>query len=252
MQLFLPQNIFGKLIADNLLPECDKNINYMPSSLLSKTLKDSESAVALIPTSDLIQNKDFFVSKKFGLSFEGGLCNSYFYFIPGQKEISEIALVGDVSSVEVIFSKILFKEIYNTDVGIKIVSDDSRLNGLNYLESGDKNFFSGKFLDGISFAEEIIDALNLPFVNYVFASKEKSLIEKINGDFLGLGNRLYDYVESDKHVKYFSLPTSNYIKENISSLVIDFEQQDLEGITQLIQLPYFHGIINDIVEVNFV
>ena len=252
MNLFLPQNIFGRLIAENLSSGYETNIYYKPSSLLTKTLKEAESAVALIPTSDIIKNKDFFVSKKFGLSFEGGLCNSYFYFIPGQKEISEIALIGDVSSVEVIFSKILFKEIYNADVRIKIVPDESKLEDLNYLESGDRNFSSGKYLDGISFSEEIIDTLNLPFVNYVFASKESSLIKKINKDFLGLGNRLYDYVETDKHVKYFSLTASNYIKENIASLVIDFEQQDIEGIVQLIHLPYFHGIINDIVEVNFV
>ncbi len=252
MKLFLPQNIFTGLIAENLPDNLKNNIVYQPSSMLIQSLKKSPDAVALIPTTDIIQNKDFFVSKKSGLSFDGGLCNSYFYFIPDQKNVSEIGLAGDVSSVEVILCKILFKEIYNTDVGIKIITDDSKLDGLNYLITGDKNFQSDKFIDGISFAEEIIDTLNLPFVNYIFASAEKSSIEKINREFEELNSRLYDYVEADKHKITLPETVANYLKDNISSLIIDFDEQDLEGINQLIRLPYFHGLIKDIIEVNFV
>jgi hypothetical protein len=33
---------------------------------------------------------------------------------------------------------------------------------------------------------------------------------------------------------------------------LDFAQNDIEGINQLLRLPYYHRIIDDIVEVKFV
>jgi hypothetical protein len=39
---------------------------------------------------------------------------------------------------------------------------------------------------------------------------------------------------------------------NISSLILKFDEQDVEGIKQVLRLPYFHGLISDIVEVKFI
>jgi len=35
-------------------------------------------------------------------------------------------------------------------------------------------------------------------------------------------------------------------------VVFDFDKQDLEGMKQLLQLPYYHGIIKDLIDVKFV
>ena len=252
MKLILPENIFTRLIADNLPPQLKSEVLFSASSLITNTIKNSSSAVGLIPTLDLIKNNSLFISKSFGLSFEGSLCNSYIYYSPVQKEVKEIILFGDVSSVEVLLCKILFQEMYDSEVEVKISTNEKHLEGHNFLITGDKNFIRDKYLNGISFAEEMIETLSLPFVNYVFASKDVSLIEELNEQLKGVSNSIYDEAEGTKFGDEFSDGVKNYIRENISSFVMDFDKHDLEGINQIIRLPYYHGIIDDIFEINFV
>ncbi len=89
--------------------------------MLTKKLNSEPGSVALIPTMDLINNKDLYISKSFGISFDGALSNSYLYYRAEQKDIKRINIAGDVSAVEVILCKILFKEIYNTEIEIGIL-----------------------------------------------------------------------------------------------------------------------------------
>ncbi len=252
MKLIFPKNIFSQLVIDNLPDELKKETTFYPSSLIVHEVKKNQSNVGLIPTLDLIKNNDLFVSKSFGMSFEGSLCNSYIYYNSKQHEVSEITLFGDLSSVEVLLCKILFKEIYDSPVEIKISTKELDLIHGNHVIVGNQNFEDEKYLLGISFAEEMVEVLSLPFVNYVFASADKNLIEKLNDLLHGVSNSIYDSVETNDFGKLFSLKTKNYFIENISSLIFDFGEQDIEGTNQIIRLPYFHGIIDDITEIKFV
>lgn len=252
MKLIFPKNIFSQFIIDNLPDQLKKETAFYPSSLIVHEVKKNESNIGLIPILDLIKNNDLFVSKSFGLAFEGSLCNSYIYYKSKQHEVSEITLLGDLSSVEVILCKVLFKEIYDSPVEIKISTEKHDLIRGNYVIVGDKNFKDEKYLSGISFAEEMVEILSLPFVNYVFASGDRNNIEKLNDMLIGVSNSIYDSVEADKFTQSYSLKTKNYIYENISSLIFDFGDQDLEGINQIMRLPYFHGFIDEIVDLKFV
>ena len=118
--IYLPKNIFSSAIIINLPDELKNEIKFSPSALLCKEIVGNNENVGLIPTTDLINHKDFFISKKFGLSFEGSLCNSYIYFKQQEKMLTELNILGDASSLEVIIGKILFKEMYNSDVKDKI------------------------------------------------------------------------------------------------------------------------------------
>ena len=252
MNLIFPNNMFSRLINDNLPNTPDNKTVFSHSSLIVSEVKKNKTAVGLIPTLDLVKNNDLFVSKSFGLSFEGSLCNSYIYYNSFQKEISEIMLYGDLSSVEILLCKILFKEMYDAPVEIKITTKENELPRYNHIIVGDKNFDNEKYLSGISFAEEMIEVLSLPFVNYVFASTEKTAIGKLNGMLNGLSSSIYDSVETNNFSQHYSENTKSYLKENIPSVIFDFSEQDIEGINQMIRLPYYHGIIDDIVEINFV
>ena len=89
---------------------CSK-ISYHPSSMLSKELEKNTDAIALVPVMDLINHKDFFISSKLGISFENLLCNSYLYYNSDEKIFKDLFLFGDISSQEVILSRIIFKEL---------------------------------------------------------------------------------------------------------------------------------------------
>jgi hypothetical protein len=252
MKILFPQNIFSRLIADSLPAQIKDNIKFLSSALLTSELIKSDETVGLIPTIDIIKHSELFISKDFGLSFEGSLCNSYFYFSDSRRQLKEISLFGDVSSVEVVLSKILFHEIYDTEIEVKILTNESKIRNQNLLLVGDNNFLLRRFEQGISFAEEIIETLSLPFVNYVFASTDKSSVEFINEQLKGKSTIIYYNVENEKFGENLTGELKTYIKDNISSFVIDFDNHDIEGINQTIRLPYFYGMIKDIIEVNYV
>jgi hypothetical protein len=46
--------------------------------------------------------------------------------------------------------------------------------------------------------------------------------------------------------------SKNFIEENLPKIFFKFDEQEIEGINQLIRLPYYHGMIEDIIEVKFV
>ncbi|MFO7446094.1 MAG: hypothetical protein R6W90_06980 [Ignavibacteriaceae bacterium] len=251
MRFFFPQNIFTRLISEHLGEELNPDISFRPSSVLSGELEKNPDAVGLIPVMDLINHKEFFVSSKYGISFENQLSNSYLYYSPEQREIKDIHLFGDISSQEVILSKLLFKELYDTVVQIHLVADNN-ISNKNLIISGDQNFADNKFIKGVSLADEVTESLNLPYVNYIFASNKKEVIEELHSGISGIEERIFNDVEGMNIDEKLPELSRDYIKSNISSLVVNFDQQDLEGLEQLIRLPYFHAIIESIVEVKYV
>ncbi len=252
MNIFFPQNIFSKLIAENLPAQMKKDVAYLSSSLLTTEIRKHPDAVGLIPTTDLLKHEQLFVSRSFGLSFESSLCNSYIYYSSSESRVGEVMLAGDVSSVEVILCKILYREMYNIDVEAKIAADESKIRNQNLILTGDKNFTGEKYLSGISLAEEVEDTFSIPFVNYIFASPDKNYINLIDEHLQGISSSIYDSVEAMNFGKELSDKTKGYIKDNISSLIIELNEQDIDGINQIIRLPYYYGLINDVVEVNYV
>ncbi len=239
MQHGLPETLQGK-------------VKFLSSSLITKQVKNEEDSIGLIPTLDLIKNNDLFVSKSFGISFEGALSNSYLYFHPNQQKLNEINLLGDVSSVEVILTKIFFKESYNTDVGVNLVTDESKLDNKNLLAVGDINLTQDRHFSGVSFADEFTEVLLLPYVNYILVANNQSLLNEFSNVVRDLTGNIYRVLDEENFPFNLTERTSNYIRDNIASVIFEFNEQDVDGIDQLIRLPYFHGIIDDIAEVKYV
>lgn len=252
MRIFLPFNFYSHVIREVLPKEISEEIRIIPSSLIIKEIEKDKSAAGLIPAIDLIYHKDLFVSQYFGISFEGNLCNSYLYFKEGGEKISNVNFLGDLSSQDVILSKILFKEMYNSDINASIIMNEPPEENKNIVIVGDNNFTKDRFLKGISFSEELIEILNLPYVNYILASNNEETIKQMNENLKNISEAIYNKIESGNFGNNFSEGSKAYIMQNISSLIVNFDDNDIEGIKQLIRLPYFHGIIKDIVEVKLV
>jgi hypothetical protein len=251
MKIISPDNYFAKLFFHNFEKGIKDNIHFTSSSLIMAELLKAENSIALIPLTDLIKDRDIHISKSFGLSFEGGLSNSYIYYVRDSKNVTEINLSGDVSSCEVILSKILFKELYNTEVEITLSTGSGFESAKNYIISGDKNFSKDLFVKGFSFAEEMVELINLPFVNYVFASKNPDILKEFNSLAATPVNKFLE--NSEDAIKEIIPPNiQEYFAANLSTLIFNYNEQDLEGIEQVLRLPYFHGIINDIVVLNLV
>ncbi len=251
MSIYFPNNIFTRVLASCLL-ETEK-IKFSASAQIIHNILADKSSVGLIPVMDLLRHKDLFVSAKYGISFEESLCNSYIYYNSKEKEINKISLTGDVSSQEVVLSKILFKEMYGSEVEIEILTNAEKAEDKNVIIIGDDNFSGERYKKGISFSEVMIDTLSLPFVNYVFASTEKETLELFEKQLEGIQTKFYNMAEDGTYLSEDREEIlSRHFKENISSVVLKLDIQDREGIEQILRLPYFHGIVKDIVEVKFV
>lgn len=253
MNFFLPKNIFSRLFASLLAEDKDKlNLKFFPSALLSQNLIEKDDAVGLIPTFDLITHNDFYVSKNFGISFDESISNSYIYF--NQKEIlsEEIILAGDVSSNEAILTKILFMELYGVDVDLSFEKTNGSAISKSKVLVGDRNFFEGNLTSAISFTEQIIELISAPYVNFVFASKSETSIKEFSSKYFEK-IQTFNPLDSFEEIKNeYSLITRNYITENLQHVIFYFDEQDLEGIKLLLQLPYFHGIIKDMFDLKFI
>lgn len=249
MSIFLPSNIFTRVLTSCLPEEIKSEVKYHPSAQITQSILNDKSSVGLIPVMDLLKHKDLFVSAKYGISFEESLCNTYIYYSSKEKEINKLALAGDVSSQEVILSKILFKEMYGSDIEIEILTSFEKAGSKNLLIVGDENFKAERFKNGISFSELMIDTLSLPFVNYIFASSGKGTTENFEKNLDIAETLIYDRLNKE----FASVsPLGGDLEGALSSFIFKFDEQDREGIEQILRLPYFHGIVKDIIEVKFV
>lgn len=244
MKIYSPDNYFSRLFFD----AAKKEVSFLPASLVTTEIIKDPDSIGLIPVMDILKHQDLFVSKSYGVSFEESLCNTFIYY-GDSKKINEFVLTGDVSSVEAVLSKILFKEMYDTDIILSIdlaAKDDTNK---NLIKVGNNNFLSGSYTEGISFSEEIIEIINLPFVNYVLASVKKENLEKFHKE-AQLDN--FELQVEESIIKIIPPESRDFFLNNIASLVVKFDEQDVEGIDQIVSLPFYHGLIKDLFKIKFV
>ncbi|NUM61269.1 MAG: hypothetical protein HUU44_03850 [Ignavibacteriaceae bacterium] len=250
-KFYVPKNIFSQILISEISDKSTLDIEFFPASLIAKEISGKKNTVGLIPSMDLITNRDLFVSSEIGISFNALLSNSYIHFKEEQETINELLLKGDVSSNEVILSKILFKEFYDVEIKTTLLNREVADFKDNILIAGDENYQKELFLNGLSFSEEIIELLNAPYVNFVLASFSEDAIKEFSSDYK---NQFQNGHSENFNELFPSFPQSSldFLSVNIQHLIFDFDEQDREGITQLLQMPYYHGLIKDIIDVKFV
>jgi hypothetical protein len=249
MKVFFPDNIFTRVLFNSLNEDERRKIRFKASSLLSQTINQDEESMALIPTLDTVTHPELYLSASVGISFDATLCNSFIYYEPGKEEIEKINLAGDISSMDVLLLKIFFKELYNSEPEIKLQTSLPDILSENYFISGDENFRKRRYETGISFSEEMIELISAPYVNFVLASINKKLVEDYSAVLLN-AVKLIDYA-SESHYS-FDTASVEFIKKNMVSVVYNFSEQDVVGIKEIVQLPYFHGYTKEIVDLKLV
>jgi len=250
MKLFAPQNIFTSIL-ESALPEWMEVI-HKPASLVVKELEKNTQALALIPSLELINHKDLLVSQKFGISFDGILSNSYYYFSEGERTIKKILVRGDVSVNEVILAKILFEERYSSNVELVLDTSDKMEAGTDYIVSGDYNYTSGKFEKAISLADEVSEMLDFPYVNFVLVSKDRESLTNFEKQIDSMDEMIEEKLVESLEKLNVPLNSKDFIKENFSSVYFDLTENEKEGLNELVKLVYYRGIIEDMFDIKFV
>jgi len=252
MKLIIPNNFFSTLFVLSLDKGFRPDIEVKESSLISNELNTYPNSIGIIPSLDLIKNSELFISSKLGISFDGSLGNSYLYF-QGADEINEIHLRGDISSNEVILSKIAFLERYNIEPAISLESADLDRNNLfNYHIVGSENWTTHLFDKGTSFNDQVIEIIDSPYVNFLFASKNEKILKEFENRTSSISSVIIDKLEENLNQINLGDSVSKLIKEEISSVYFNITQIEKDGLQQLLELVYYHKIINDLFDVKYV
>jgi hypothetical protein len=214
-------------------------------------LEFNTSAIAFIPTIDLINHRNLFVSNKLALAFDGALSNSYFHFVEGEKKIEKIYLRGDVSLNEILLTKILFSERYSANLEIALDPSKIAEKGKDFLVVGDENFTSWDFQNALSLADEASELIEFPYVNYVFASPDREALQKFNESVYTVDPIIEDQIEKIIDPSILSAEAKSFITQNIGSLYFDMTDNEVNAVNELIRLVFYHGIIEDMFDVKF-
>lgn len=250
MKIAFPNNIFAKTLAASLPETVTSRIYYKESSLIASELETGKADIALLPACDLLKRETLFISQKAALSFDGDLASSYFYF--NSSNLNEIILRGDVCSNDVVLSKILFKEKYDISPQFLIDTHKEIDNSKNYLIAGDENFTGSRFERGLSFADELSILLYLPYVNNVFASNTEGVIEEFNSFMEKIDQKIEDNLEACLTGLQLDAPVKEFFMNNFNNVYFEMTDTEKEGLTELLKMPYYHGIVEELHELKFV
>jgi hypothetical protein len=252
MKLFLPNNLFSRLFEKLIDKKNISEVIYLPSAQISKMLESFEDAVGLIPTCDLLNHHDLFISSKLGIAFDGLISSSYFYLGNSFGNDNKIHLYGDISSNDLILSKILISERYDIDIDIILETKDRTEDVENYLICGDENFNKSQFEMGISFADQTAEFINLPYVNYILASKRDNLLTDLNQGSDKIDINFEDNFNEMISKENISESSIDFIKMNLGSIYFQLTDNEIEAINEIVKLPFYHGMIEDVHELKLV
>lgn len=251
MKLIAPKNYFTSIFAESVSKK-ELELFFVEASLISKELEYNTSAIALIPSLDLINHRHLFVSNKYALSFDGVLSNSYYYFHENEKKFDKITLRGDVSLNDIILTKILFSERFSSQAEITLDTAKAPTKGLDYLVAGDENYSLWNYKNGLSFADQVTEMLDLPYVNFVFASPDREALAAFNNLVGNIDQALEDKI--DDILEKINTPNEmkTFVKENLDSIYYEMTENEADALNELIKLLFYHGIIEDMFDVKFV
>jgi len=252
MKIVIPQNIYGAILSLNFPDSLKEQVEVKPSSMITSEIINGNADIGLIPSYDLLNHSDLKISGNVGISFDGMLSNAYLYFAPEQNRFEKIYLRGDVSSNEIILTKIMFQERYDIDVEVNLDTSEIDFDENNYVIVGSENDQYVIKNNGISFADQIAELIDYPYVNFVLASNDETKLNNLTQNLKDLDKNIES--EIFNYLSKFNLPKPNedMVLENIDSLYFEMTENEKEALNELMKLSYYHGIVEEIKEVNFV
>lgn len=251
MKIFLPQNIFSAIFALTLPDEVKDNVEIKPAATIAKDLSEDSSAVGFIPSCDLMDYKDLFVSRKIFIAFDGLLSNSYLYFGSNQNNLEEFLLRGDVSKNEALLSRILFSEKFDTALSFKIDMNEIISEDKNYIISGNENFKNNIYQNGLSFSDQVAELIDYPYVNFILCSRNENLLKEFESNKNELDKLIEDNIDNIIGKLDLDNKTKEFIKMNLNSVYFNMTQNEVDGLKEIYKLLFYHGIIEDIFDINF-
>ncbi|GMU86263.1 MAG: hypothetical protein AMXMBFR48_15050 [Ignavibacteriales bacterium] len=251
MRLLLPDNIYFRALVSILPPESKISAEFRPSAALLSAFDQKEADLAFLPSFYLIKDETLRISSKIGLSFEGLGSTSFIVLHEAPEEGKpELSVTGDHSIQEVLLVKMLMNELYGLEPAFHIKAPEDALADKNIILAGDLAFTSGKYKEALSFAEEVVEMGDLPYLNFVLAARDSGKGKQAEKIILEAVDEFYNDLEGEE---LFGLdPESRqFVRENMQNTILDIDEADLEGLNNLLRMLFYQGLADDIRELKF-
>ncbi len=252
MKLFIPQSIFAGIAVYNLDGKILSDLESRPAANIVNELESGNCDAAIIPAFDLLRHPELFISRKTCIAFDGALCNSFLYFQKGKFEIEELFFSGDVTSNELFLSKIIFEEMYDVDVNITLETKEPDFERHNYLVVGNSNYDKDLFRRGISFAEQLSEFFNYPYVNFILAAKNEEILKELNEQFNNIDETIEDNLSTILNKLNLSDESKEYIHANFNQVYFEMTENEIEGLNEMLKFPYYKGIVKEMIDLKLV
>ncbi len=251
MKLGISPNILTGMFATFLKSKLGCEIIFMPVSKLPDAVKNREVDIALIPPLDLHQGGDFCISGSYGIVAEGIFSNNFLYFKPGEKDVQQITMKGDISFHDITLLRMIFKELYGIDPHLDTYDGDIH-HVSNLLVAGDDNYLSGRYELGMNIVEEAVECFNYPLISYVLISSREEILESVHHKIKQLNDDLFNFGSEYLSTTGISERTLEFLSENLHHLSFELNDELIEALQNLVSTPYYYNFTEDIPEYTLV
>jgi len=224
---------------------------FYPVSKLPEAVKNREIDIALIPPLDLHNAGDLAVSSSYGIVADSLFSNSFLYFKPGETEVNNITMKGDISFHDITLLKIIFKELYNTNP--ELVAYDGEITKItNLYIAGDENYLTGRYDTGMNITEEAVECLQSPFISYILVSSQEEILESVHAKIKQMNEDLYEFGEDYLALSGMPEETLTVLQYGIRNISFELTEELLESLKTMMALPYYYTLAEDIPEYTLV
>lgn len=239
------------MFATILKSKLDCDVVFYPVSKLPEAVMNRDIDLALIPPLDLHTTGDLVISSSYGVVADSLFSNSFLYFKPGEKEVSEITMKGDISYHDMTLLKIIFKELYNRTP--ELVAYDGEITKItNLYVAGDENYLTGRYDTGMNITEEAVECLQSPLISYILVSSREEILESVHSKIKQMNDDLYEFGED--YLVHADIPkeTLAVLQNGLRNISFELSDELLDSLKTLIALPYYYTFAEDIPEYTLV
>ncbi len=248
IQIASSDNIYTRLLF-SAITNAEIKVTFMQNNSLQKAFSDNLYDLYLLPSLEITQTNNLFVSKKIGIAFDGFLSPDYIFYSQSEN-LKKMNLIGDYSMNEIILSKVVFREVFAQEIEI-IIEKNTNTND-NLIVCGNSNFTQNKFEKGDSLSELISNYLDAPYLKYIFVSKSKEPIVKINQFAEIIGEKEFADITKNEYFIEFSENVLEILKSEWDSIYFSLTDLEIDAFEEFRKIPFYYGLADEMKELAFI
>jgi len=121
----------------------------------------------------------------------------------------------------------------------------------NYLVVGMENASYPITNNGVSFSDHVAELIDYPYVNFVLVSYDEKSLEEFSNSLKNVNELINTNITEYLNKLKLDQKLTKLLNDNINTVYFDFTENEREALDELLRLPFYHGIVEEITEVKY-